>query len=278
MQLENFIYIITNSILEFKILDAVDILLVTFIIYELIKLTKKTRAVQVLKGVGVFVLFATVCDLIGLTTISWLLTQFLSIAAIMLVILFQPELRRAFEKVGTGRIIDISFTEENQDEIEAVEELQRAILNLSMRKVGALIVFEKKTGLRDVMESGTEIDAKITSQLVENIFFKNSPLHDGAMIIRKGKIAAAGCFLPMSNNNTISAELGTRHRAALGVSEISDSTVIIVSEETGVISAASEGMLTRYIDSKALKKMLDGLLIHENGSVMKKIRKKRARK
>ncbi len=276
--MENFIYIITNSILEFKILDAVDILLVTFIIYELIKLTKKTRAVQVLKGVGVFVLFATVCDLIGLTTISWLLTQFLSIAAIMLVILFQPELRRAFEKVGTGRIIDISFTEENQDEIEAVEELQRAILNLSMRKVGALIVFEKKTGLRDVMESGTEIDAKITSQLVENIFFKNSPLHDGAMIIRKGKIAAAGCFLPMSNNNTISAELGTRHRAALGVSEISDSTVIIVSEETGVISAASEGMLTRYIDSKALKKMLDGLLIHENGSVMKKIRKKRARK
>ena len=276
--MENFIYIITNSILEFKILDAVDILLVTFIIYELIKLTKKTRAVQVLKGVGVFVLFATVCDLIGLTTISWLLTQFLSIAAIMLVILFQPELRRAFEKVGTGRIIDISFTEENQDEIEAVEELQRAILNLSMRKVGALIVFEKKTGLRDVMESGTEIDAKITSQLVENIFFKNSPLHDGAMIIRKGKIAAAGCFLPMSNNNTISADLGTRHRAALGVSEISDSTVIIVSEETGVISAASEGMLTRYIDSKALKKMLDGLLIHENGSVMKKIRKKRARK
>ena len=278
MQFENFIYIITNSILEFKILDAVDILLVTFIIYELIKLTKKTRAVQVLKGVGVFVLFATVCDLIGLTTISWLLTQFLSMAAIMLVILFQPELRRAFEKVGTGRIIDISFTEENQDEIEAVEELQRAILNLSMRKVGALIVFEKKTGLRDVMESGTEIDAKITSQLVENIFFKNSPLHDGAMIIRKGKIAAAGCFLPMSNNNTISADLGTRHRAALGVSEISDSTVIIVSEETGVISAASEGMLTRYIDSKALKKMLDGLLIHENGSVMKKIRKKRARK
>lgn len=276
MQLENFIYIITNSILQFKILDAVDIILLTFIIYELIKLTRKTRAIQVLKGVGVFVLFAGVCDLIGLTSISWLLTQFISIAAIVLVILFQPELRRAFEKVGTGRILDIGFTEGNEDEIAMVDELQRAVLNLSMHKVGALIVFEKKTGLRDIMESGTEIDAKITSQLVENIFFKNSPLHDGAMIIRKGKIAAAGCFLPMSNNNSIDAELGTRHRAALGVSEISDCTVIIVSEETGVISAASEGMLTRYIDSKALKKLLDGLMLHTEGSVMKKIRKKRA--
>lgn len=278
MRIENFFYTIKNSILEFKIIDVVDILIVAFILYYVIKLTRKTRAVQVLKGVGVFVLFAAVCELIGLTTISWLLSQFLSVAAIMLVILFQPELRKAFEKVGTGKLIDINIVEESLVEQRAVGELHKAILNLSMHKVGALIVFEKKTGLRDVMESGTEIDAKVTSQLVENVFFKNSPLHDGAMIIRNARIAAAGCFLPMSDNKNISSELGTRHRAALGISEMSDCTVIIVSEETGVISVANEGMLTRYVDSKSLTRVLELQLLKESSKVIKKIRKKKVRK
>lgn len=278
MQIENFFYTIKNSILEIKILDIVDILIVAFILYYVIKLTRKTRAVQVLKGVGLFVLFAAICDLIGLTTISWLLSQFLSVAAMMLVILFQPELRKAFEKVGTGKIIDLNVVEENVIEQKAVDELHKAILKLSMHKVGALIVFEKKTGLRDVIESGTEIDAKVSAQLIENIFFKNSPLHDGAMIIRNARITAAGCFLPMSDNKNVSAELGTRHRAALGVSELSDCYVIIVSEETGVISVANEGMLTRYVDSKSLTRVLESVLLKETSKVMKKLKKKKVRK
>ena len=259
--MENFIYIITNSILQFKILDIVDILLVTFIIYQLIKLTKKTRAIQVLKGVGVFVIFSAICELIGLTTMSWLLESFISLGAVLLAILFQPELRRAFEKVGRGKLFDMNFAEANTDETQKIDELQRAILNMSKRKIGALIVFEQKTGLRDVMESGIELEAKITSELVENVFFPNSPLHDGAMIIRNGKVAAAGCFLPMSDNKAISSELGTRHRAALGISEVSDCIVLIVSEETGVISSANEGVLRRYMDSKALRKLLESIFV-----------------
>ncbi len=275
--MDNFIYVITSSILEFKVLDAVDILLITVIIYELIKLTRKTRAIQVLKGVGFFILFTAICELIGLTTISWLLKSFLDVGAVLIVVIFQPELRRAFEKMGTGRIIDISGFGDNIEDESIKDELHKAIIDLSMRKTGALIVFEKKTGLRDIMESGIEMDARIKSELVENIFFKNSPLHDGAMIIRKGRIAAAGCFLPMSDNRDIQSELGTRHRAALGISEVSDSYIIVVSEETGVISYAHEGMLTRYLDSKGLIKLLDEIFLNDRSPILEKIRKKGAK-
>ena len=264
--MRDFFGIITTSILQFRVLDLIDVLLVTVLIYQLIKLTRKTRASQVLKGVGLFVVFAGVCELIGLTMISWVLETFLSLGAVLLVVLFQPELRKAFERFGRGKIF-VPGASEEENLAPVVEELQRAILNMSKRKIGALIVFERKTGLRDVMESGIELNAQITSELVENIFFPKAPLHDGAMIVRKGMVAAAGCFLPISDNKSLPSELGTRHRAALGISEVSDCVVIIVSEETGAISRAEEGVLTRSLDLKTLRATLEDLFVSaENNS------------
>lgn len=263
--MRDIISIITTSILQFGVMDLIDVLLVTILIYQLIKLTRKTRASQVLKGVGLFIVFAAFCELIGLTMISWLLDTFLNLGAVLLVVLFTPELRKAFERFGRGKI----FTQSSEalDGTGEIEELQRAILNMSKHKIGALIVFERKTGLRDVMESGIELNAQITSELVENIFFPKAPLHDGAMIVRMGRVAAAGCFLPISDNKALPSELGTRHRAALGISEISDCIVIIVSEETGMISRANEGVLTRPLDMKSLRQTLEEIFeVSENQS------------
>jgi len=188
--------------------------------------------------------------------LSWLLNA----AAVVLVILFQPEIRRALEKLGGGKFFGVVIAP-REDADRIVEELMRAIINMSKRKVGALIVFERKTGLKDIIETGTFINAETTSELIENIFYPNTPLHDGAMIIKEGKIIAAGCFLPLSDNKQISSELGTRHRAALGVSEVSDSYTIVVSEETGVISYMFDGMLTRYLDIPTLRDILERIFI-----------------
>ena len=270
--MDNLIYAVKNSILQFKFVDAIDIILVAVLVYYLLKITVKTRAIQVIRGLVVLIVMAQVCEFVGFTTITWLLQSIVSAGAVILVVVFQPEIRRALEKIGTGKLFDVSFSENNTDREEAITEMERAILNMSIRKIGALIVFEKKTGIREIIESGTTVDAAISSQLVENIFFPNSPLHDGAMIIRDERITAAGCFLPLSDNKTISSELGTRHRAALGISEISDATVLIVSEETGVISKAYEGTITRYIDRKALRKILEE--IFEVGSQRQTIRER----
>lgn len=259
--MEDFISVIKSSILRFELKDVIDILIVAVLIYGLLKITSKTRASSVLKGLGLFLLLALICDLIGLVTVSWLMDSLISVGALLIVILFQNEIRRALEKIGRGRLFDINFTDTHSDEAEVIAEMQRAILNMSIRKIGALIVFERKTGLRDVIESGTLLEANISSQLVENIFFPNSPMHDGAMIIKDSKVVAAGCFLPLSDNKQISAELGTRHRAALGISELTDCYVIIVSEETGVISLAREGVLTRYIDRQMLKTYLEEIFV-----------------
>ena len=157
-----------------------------------------------------------------------------------------------------------------------IEEIERAVLNMSIRKIGALMVFERKTGMKDVIESGNLLNARISSQLIENIFFPNSPMHDGAMILRGDKIVAAGCFLPLSDNKQISSELGTRHRAALGISELSDAYILIVSEETGVISLAHEGTITRYLDRKALHAILER--IYEKGPVKSKLLRRKGEK
>ncbi|MBQ9941497.1 MAG: diadenylate cyclase CdaA [Christensenellaceae bacterium] len=271
---------IKNSILQFTLLDLFDILLVAALIYGLLKVTSRTRAIQVLKGLGLIIVAAQVCELIGLTGITWLLNYVINAGAVLLVILFQPEIRRALEKLGRGRVFDLSVGSDVSDMTAELEEVERAILDMSIRKIGALMVFEKKTGLQEVIETGTILEAQISAQLIENVFFPNSPLHDGAMIIKKDRIVAAGCFLPLSDNKQISDELGTRHRAALGVSEVSDSIVLIVSEETGVISVAHEGTITRYIDNKALRRVLSD--IFEGGqkseSITARIRKKVSRK
>lgn len=255
---------IKNSILDFTVRDIIDIVLLALVIYWLLKLTSKTRAIQVLKGLGIILLAAWITDFLGLVGITWLLNYVLAAGGVLIVILFQPELRRAFAHIGRGRIDLISSKVTYAQ--DTVENLLKAILSMSKKRVGALIVFERKTGLRDVVESGTRIGATISSELIENLFYVGSPLHDGAVIISESTIVAAGCFLPLSDNKQIGKELGTRHRAALGVSEVSDSITIIISEETGVISMAQDGKLIRYLDTKAIKDILEEIYMIKQSS------------
>lgn len=244
--------------------DVVDILVLFFLLYNLIILTKETRAYQVLKGVAFIFLAATITQFLELTSLSWLLNALLSSGIIVAVVLFQPELRRALEHLGRGKLFDKSiFLGSAGGSSDSVAELSHAILSLSKKRIGALIVIECKTGLGDIISTGTRIEGIISSALVENIFEPNTPLHDGATIIRNQMIVAAGCFLPLSDEGSISRELGTRHRAALGISSVSDSITIVVSEETGVISYAQEGRLVRYIDSKALSDLLTSVFLKE---------------
>ena len=253
--------------------DLIDILLLSVIIYWLLKLTSKTRAMQVLKGLGVILLAAWATDLLDMAGTYWILNYVINAGAVVLVIIFQPELRRALAKLGRGTI-ELGATQLSNAQ-ENIDRILKAILNLSKKRVGALIVFERKTGLKDVIESGTHIDAQISSELLENLFFTNSPLHDGAVIICDGRIEAAGCFLPLSENKQIGQELGTRHRAALGVSEVSDSVTLVVSEETGVISVAQDGSLVRYLDSKAIRDLLEDLYMVKQASKHRVLRIKR---
>lgn len=255
----------TTGAIQFSWRDVVDIIIVAVIIYSLIRITSGTRALQVLKGLGIILAMAIAFSMLDLQTVTWMLSWLVNAAAVVLVILFQPEIRRALEKLGGGKFFGVMSAPREGSEL-IVEELMRAVINMSKRKVGALIVFERKTGLRDIIETGTFINAEITSELVENIFYPNTPLHDGAMIIKDGKVYAAGCFLPLSDNKQISSELGTRHRAALGVSEVSDSYTIVVSEETGVISYMYDGMLTRYLDIPTLRGILERIFISNDNS------------
>jgi len=230
---------IASGLSQIRILDLIDIIVIAIIIYKLIVLTKETRAYQVLKGMGILFLCAVVCDLLQIQTLSWLLSSFLSSGLILAVVLFQPEFRRALEHIGRGNLFDKSVLNGfSQEDSTIVSELQLAITDLAKRRVGALIVIEQKTALGDIAATGTRIDGVISAPLVENIFEPNTPLHDGAMIIRDRQIIAAACILPLAENMSVARELGTRHRAALGISTVSDSITIVVSEETGVISYA----------------------------------------
>ncbi|MBQ3109347.1 MAG: diadenylate cyclase CdaA [Clostridia bacterium] len=267
MSFDGIVKAIGSGLSQFSVLDALDILIMTFLIYKLIMLTKETRAYQVLKGFGILFLAAALTQLFGLTSLNWLLTTIVQSGILVAVILFQPELRRAFEHIGRGKLFDHGlFSHLNSNETpgaQLVEELTKAIFSMARRRVGALIVIEQKVGLGDIISSGTMIEGRISGALIENIFEPNTPLHDGATIIRDGSIVAAGCFLPLSDDITLARELGTRHRAALGISNVSDSITIVVSEETGVISIAREGKLIRYIDSRALKDLLEGVFVRK---------------
>lgn len=271
--LEQIYNAIVDSLSYFSLIDAIDILLLSVIIYWLLKLTSKTRAMQVLKGLGIILLAAWVADLLDLVGTYWLLNYVLTAGALVLVIIFQPELRRALAKLGRGTIELGAGPGGNAQ--ENVDRILKAVLNLSKKRVGALVVFERKTGLKDVIESGTRIDAQVSTELLENLFFTNSPLHDGAVIICDGRIEAAGCFLPLSENKQIGQELGTRHRAALGLSEVSDSVTLVISEETGVISVAQDGSLVRYLDSKAIRDLLEDLYMVKQSGKRRVLRIKR---
>ena len=258
----------------FQMLDwrnILDITIIAVVIYELIKLMIRTRSSAVLKGVLILVAFAWLTDILQLSVVSWALQQFLNIGVVVLVILFQPELRQALEKLGRSSLITSSpspASEVSTDKV--VSELVTAITDMARKRIGALIVVERKTGLREFADTGTMINADITAPLVENIFEPNTPLHDGAMIIREGRILAAACILQLSNDPDISRELGTRHRAAIGITETTDAVALVVSEETGVISIAREGRISRYVDAKTLSQILNELFEAGGKSPFKK--------
>lgn len=237
-----------------SIFDIIDIIIITVVIYHILKLFKNTRAMNVLKGVALLIVAMAVASWLELPTTEWLLSSIITSGIVIVFVLFQPELRLVFENFGRGNFHDQNNFEDNLD--KTVAELVSACENLSKRRVGALLVFQQKNTLQDIVDTGTLLNANISSGLVENVFEPNTPLHDGAMILSGSKIIAAGCFLPLSENTNLEKKLGTRHRAALGISERTDALVIVVSEETGVISLARGGKFSRFLDLETLKKIL----------------------
>ncbi len=239
------------------LLDLLDIALVAFIIYRIILLIKGTRAVQMLLGLAVILIVYVASQVGGLYTLHWLLDNFLSSIILVIVVIFQNDIRRALMHVGRNPFFaDLSYREET----EVMEELVKGCVNLARKRIGALIVIEREAGLKDFLEVGVEIDAKVSSDLITSIFLPYSPIHDGAVIIQQGRMTRAGCFLPLSQNPDISKTLGTRHRAAIGLTELVDAVGIVVSEETGKISIVVGGRITRDLDSTALKRVLKRLL------------------
>ncbi|MCK9216900.1 MAG: diadenylate cyclase CdaA [Firmicutes bacterium] len=246
-----------------------DIGIIAFIIYKLMMLIKETRAEQLIKGIIVLIIITKLSDIMQLHTMYWLLKNAMTVGVIAILIIFQPELRRALEHIGRGKLFVKS--ELQKQEIEnMLKEISTAVSELSKNKIGAIIVLEQDTGLNEYIGTGVLMDSEISAGLFINIFTPNTPLHDGAIIIRKNRIAAAGCFLPLTDNQNLSKQLGTRHRAALGITEISDSLVIIVSEETGVISFAKDGKLSRYLDPKSLKEILNNEYTSKEQVVLRK--------
>ncbi len=247
----NFLENIINSLMLIRVTDIIDIAIISFVIYKLFSLLRNTRAEQVLKGLIFVLIFASIADILNLNTLSWVMNQFLTVSLVFIIVVFQPELRSALEKLGRGR--SLFSGEKIQRDEKSINEIVSAMSSLSRQKIGSLVVIEREVGLSDIIESGTRLDSDISSELLINIFIPNTPLHDGAVIVRKNAIAAAACYLPLSTSNTISKELGTRHRAAIGISEKSDCLVIVVSEETGNISVAENGKINRYFDEESLK-------------------------
>lgn len=259
-----------NVFSDIGINDIVDILIVAFIVYKIIGFIQETRAAQLVKGLLLLVLATFLSDKLNLYTLNWMLSGVLTLGVLALVVVFQPELRRALAYFGRRKFTS-SFGKVDKNKAKNVStEITRAIDSFSNNKTGVLIVIEKQTALSDIAESGTVLDAAISAELLGNIFYEGSPLHDGAVIIRGTRIFAAGCVLPLTANKMISKELGTRHRAGIGITENSDSVAIIVSEETGIISIAKDGKLVRFLDVKTVEKTLLGIYF-TNGEAQDKL-------
>ncbi|XJZ27489.1 diadenylate cyclase CdaA [Bacillota bacterium Lsc_1132] len=241
--------------------SAVDILLVWYVIYKLIMVIRGTKAVQLLKGIFVILLVRLVSEFFGLKTLSWIMQQAINWGVLAIIIIFQPELRRALEQLGRGKFFSRSSTPEDEEQERAVNAIIKATDYMAKRRIGALISIERETGMSDYIETGIPLNSKISSELLINIFIPNTPLHDGAVIIQKNSVAAAACYLPLSESPFISKELGTRHRAALGISEVTDSITVVVSEETGSISLTKNGELYRDLDAESFKEVLSKELL-----------------
>lgn len=255
--LENTLLSMRESIRNFRFNNVIDILIIAFIVYQLYELVKQTRAEQLAKGLVILLVVTKLSEWFKLYTLRWLLNWLLGAGLIAIVVIFQPEIRRAFESIGRSKIIGKRFGTNNDNQYDGViEEIVQACNSLSRQKIGALIVFQRQTGFEDIIETGTKIDGLVSMGLLINIFIPNTPLHDGAVIVDRDIVKAAACFLPITDNNRLLKELGTRHRAALGISERSDCMVIVVSEETGGISCCENGEIARYLDEETLRKKL----------------------
>lgn len=251
-----------NQFRTISFIDIIDILIVAYIIYRIMKLLKDTSAERLIKGIIILVGIMLLASMLRLTMISWLLQQALNVGLFAIVVVFQPELRRLLEQIGKGNFSRLIVPADAPDEVESmITATVSACADMSRTKTGALIVFERRERLGEIISTGTMVDAAPSAELIKNIFFKNSPLHDGAMIVRAGRVCAAGCVLPLSGNQSLSRDLGTRHRAAVGMSESADSVLVVVSEETGSISVAIGGMLKRHLSPDMLRKLLENELL-----------------
>ncbi|MDR0885150.1 MAG: diadenylate cyclase CdaA [Clostridiales Family XIII bacterium] len=245
-------------------MDVLDIAIITFIIYKILGFIRETRAEQLLKGLLVLIVATVLSDLLKMAALHWLLIGFMQFGVIALVVVFQPELRRALEYVGRSKILTSGLGTLDKDTAKSTTSaLVKAVDYFSSNKIGALIIIEQEVTLNDFSETGTILNSDISTELLENIFYVGSPLHDGAAIIRGEHIHAAGCVLPLSRNKNIQKELGTRHRAGIGITEVSDCLAIIVSEETGIISCAQDGKLDRFLEIKTLEKKLLAIYLED---------------
>ena len=245
--------------------DVIDIIIVAVLIYKVIDLIRKTSSYNVAKGLLVILIALGLSGVFNLTMINYLLKKVIEIGLIALVIVFQPEIRKLLAKMGSRKFYGLfSSKEKNSSELDtAITQTVLACAQMSATRTGALIIFERTIRINNIMTTGTIIDAETTAELLKNVFYPKAPLHDGALIIRNSRIAAAGCVLPLTSNNNLSKDLGMRHRAGIGASEQSDAVVVIVSEETGAISVAIEGMLKRNLDIGTFEKPLINELIDE---------------
>ena len=274
--MEMIVSYITRFLQVLKLSDLFDVIIIAIIIYQLAKILLETRAIQLLKGIAILFVILLASDWLKLNALNYILGNTMQAGLFAVVVIFQPELRNMLERVGrskAGKIIDmVSGQSENDKTMHVIDELCDAAVNLSKTKTGALIVIERETKLGDVIRTGSIVNANVSAALLENIFVPNTPLHDGAVIIRGDRIYTAGSLLPLTSNTNLSRELGTRHRAALGISEASDAMVIVVSEETGKISIAINGTLTRNLDRESLHRALVRVFRSENAVDMDKFK------
>ena len=250
-----------NIISNIGINDVLDILIVAFLFYKLLGFIRETRAEQLAKGLLMLVVVALVARWLHLYTLQWILNNLVNVGLIAVVIILQPELRRLLENLGRNKLIS-NFSGIDLEEAEEITvEIREALLSMSKSRTGALIVFERETSLTDIIETGTLIQAGISREMIGNIFYEGAPLHDGALIVRGDKLWAAGCVLPLTEDKKLSKELGTRHRAGIGITENSDALVFIVSEETGIISKAEDGKLERMLTASRIDELLKSIYI-----------------
>lgn len=255
---------IPASLLSLRLTDILDIAIVAYLFYKLSAFVRETRAGTLIKGILLLLIFTWASNFLQLNTINYLLRNLMQFAFMAFIVIFQPELRRALEKVGRANFSSLFTQEENNSAEFIAGEIAAAAVAMSSRRIGALIVLERDTKIGDIVRTGCEIDSNVSSELLINIFIPNTPLHDGAVIIRENRIVAARCILPLTHNETLSREFGTRHRAALGLSESSDAAVIVVSEETGKISFTLNGNMSRNYTEDTLKKVILKVLSSNN--------------